>query len=72
MICAREDGRVLGPVDPDGRHRHAGRHLHDRVERVGPAEVVGQARHADHRQAVWAATTPGRWAARPAPSISTL
>ena len=56
-----------GAPDRDGRHRHAGRHLDDRVQRIGAAQsdppssgipITGLA--------VSEASTPGRCAARPA------
>jgi hypothetical protein len=48
----REHGGVAGVVHPDARHRHAGRHLRDRQQRVesaGDRRAAGQ-RNPDHRQ----------------------
>ena len=41
---------VLRVADGDGRDRDAGRHLHDREQRVEPVELLERHRHADHRE----------------------
>ena len=39
-----------GAADRKGRHRHAGRHLHDRQQRIEAVECARLHRHAEHRQ----------------------
>ena len=48
----RQHGGVLRVVDADARDRHAGRHLHDREQRVEAVEDAHRRaeRHADHGQ----------------------
>ena len=52
-IAAAQQRRVGGArgADGEGRHRHAGRHLHDRQQRIETAEGLRLHRHAEHRQA---------------------
>ena len=45
-----EQAGVAGVADGDGGDRHAGRHLHDREQRVHAVEVLQRHRDADHRQ----------------------
>ncbi len=50
--ASRQDGRVLRVVHAHRGHRHAGRHLRHREQRVEPAghRRLRAERHADHRQ----------------------
>ena len=45
-----EQPGVARAADRDGGDRHAGRHLHDREQRVQTVEMRQRHRHADHRQ----------------------
>ena len=67
-----EQPGVAGVADRDRGHRDAGRHLHDREQRVHAVEVLQRHRHADHRQRRdRRRACPGRWAAPPAPAMIT-
>src|SRR5271156_1349082 len=44
----REQTRIAGPTDRHRGHRHPGRHLNDRQQRVQPVELGQWNRHADH------------------------
>ena len=49
MRAARWRGVLAPAADRDRRHRHAGRHLDDRVERIGAAQRAAVERDPDHR-----------------------
>ena len=48
--AGRQQPGVAGAADRHRRHRDAGRHLHDRQQRVHPVEVLQRHRHPDDRQ----------------------
>src|SRR5687768_9954527 len=55
LVTGRDDlrgehGGILRAAYRDGRYRNAGRHLHDRVQRVGAGESLLIERDADYRQ----------------------
>ena len=73
-----DDGRgqqagVEGAGRADGQRadRHAGRHLHDRQQRVDAVQRLRLTGTPSTGSTVWAATIPGRWAAPPAPAMIT-
>ena len=69
----RQQGGVdgAGPADGQRRHRDAGRHLHDRQQRIEAVQRLDSTGTPSTGSIVLAAAMPGRWAAPPAPAIST-
>ena len=68
----REQPRVLRVSDRDRGDRDAGRHLHDREQRVEPVELCSGTGTPITGNGVSDAVMPGRCAAPPAPAMTTL
>ena len=68
-----EVAAFFGVVEPDAGDRHAGRHLHDREDRVEAAAALSRLDSGTPitGRSVCAAATPGSAADRPAPAMIT-